>query len=99
MRAAVAESYGTAKGLAFSQVAVAGKTGTAELGVTKEYVNSWSMGFFPYEKPKYAFAVMIEKGHKSNLTGATFAMRQVIEWMINERPEYVGLPAANIPQP
>ncbi|OHA84725.1 MAG: hypothetical protein A2591_03330 [Candidatus Yonathbacteria bacterium RIFOXYD1_FULL_52_36] len=93
MRAAVAADYGTAKGLAFSQVAVAGKTGTAELGLTKEYVNSWTMGFFPYENPKYAFVVMMEKGHKSNLTGATFAMRQVIEWMINERPEYVGLPA------
>lgn len=92
MRAAVAEEYGTAKGLAFSQVAVAGKTGTAELGLTKEYVNSWTMGFFPYENPKYAFVVMMEKGHKSNLTGATFAMRQVVEWMIKNRPEYVGLP-------
>lgn len=40
---------------------MAGKSGTAELGVTKQLVNSWTSGYFPYENPKYAFVVIMEK--------------------------------------
>ena len=60
MRMAVTE--GTASGLNTSSVNIAAKTGTAELDVAKKYINSWVIGFFPYEKPKYAFAVVMEKG-------------------------------------
>ena len=87
MRLAVLE--GTAKGLNAYDVHVAGKTGTAELGAQKQFVNSWVMGFFPYENPRYAFAVVMEKGPASNLTGATYVMRQVLDWMARERPEYL----------
>jgi penicillin-binding protein 2 len=72
---------GTVKGLNISGVTVAGKSGTAELGITKELVNSWISGYFPYENPKYAFVVMMEKGSRHNLTGAVFAMRETLEWM------------------
>lgn len=83
---------GTAAALVFPDVAVAAKTGTAELGVAKQYVNSWTTGFFPYENPQYAFAVVMERGPVANTVGASFIMRQVIDWMRTNRPEYVGLP-------
>lgn len=87
MRMAVTE--GTAGGLSMPEVAVAAKTGTAELGTAKEYVNSWVVGFFPYEKPKYAFVVMMERGPRANLIGGVYIMRRLFEWMALERPHYL----------
>ena len=70
-------------------VSIAAKTGTAELGVTKKTVNSWSTGFWPYENPHYAFAVLMEKGDRENTVGATYAMQEVVNWMILNTPEYL----------
>ena len=86
MREAV--TYGSATGLNVSYVEVAVKTGTAEIGSGKKYVHSWSIGFFPYRNPRYAFAVVMEKGPSSNSIGATSVMRQVIDWIQNNTPEY-----------
>jgi penicillin-binding protein 2 len=83
---------GTARGLNIPGVSIAGKTGTAELDAGKQYTNSWVMGFFPYDNPRYAFAIVMEKGPRTNLTGATFAMRGTVEWMVQNRPGYLGLP-------
>lgn len=80
--------YGTAKGLNLSNVEIAAKTGTAELGVSKENVNSSVVGFFPYQEPKYAFVVMLEQGSRSNLIGGVAVMRQVLDWINIYRPEY-----------
>lgn len=88
MRQGVAEG-GTAAGLNTSAVDVAGKTGTAELGTRKQFVNSWVIGFFPYEKPKYAFAVVMEKGPVGNLLGGTYVMRTLLDWMVANTPEYL----------
>jgi penicillin-binding protein 2 len=88
MRQGVTEG-GTAAGLNTSAVDVAGKTGTAELGSRKQFVNSWVIGFFPYEKPKYAFAMVMEKGPATNLTGATYVMRTLLDWMAVNTPEYL----------
>ena len=87
MRQAVTD--GTAKGLYIPQVKVAAKTGTAQLGTTKTYVNSLVVGFFPYDNPKYAFAVIMEKGKQSNTIGALYIMRQLLEWMAENTPEYL----------
>ncbi len=81
MRMAVAGDIGTAKGLRISGLDVAAKSGTAELGVSKQLVNSWITGYFPYENPQYAFVVVMEKGSRDNLKGAVFAARQTLEWM------------------
>ncbi len=81
MRMAVTSDIGTGKGLQISGVEIAAKSGTAELGVSKQLVNSWTTGYFPYENPKYAFVVVMEKGSRNNLKGAVFAARQTIEWM------------------
>jgi penicillin-binding protein 2 len=80
---------GTGVALNLPYVNVATKTGTAELGVSKSKVNSWITGFWPYEKPKYAFAVMLERGSVHNLIGAAAAMRQQLDWMHLYTPEYL----------
>lgn len=72
---------GTASGLNVPYVKVAAKTGTAELGVSKAFVNSWVTGFFPYENPRYAFTVMMERGPRTNIYGATLVMRELLDWM------------------
>mgnify|MGYP001562674318 FL=1 len=87
MRLGVRE--GTNKGLNSPAVEVAAKTGTAELGETRAKVNSWVTGFFPYQKPRYAFVLVLEKGSRNNLVGATFAMRQLLDWMAIYTPEYL----------
>lgn len=83
---------GTAVGLNVGSVNVAAKTGTAELGALKEDVNSWVMGFWPYEKPKYAFAMVMEKGSRSNLVGSVSAMRLFLDWLAIHAPEYLKTP-------
>lgn len=87
MRQGVLE--GTAKGLDTPAVKIAAKTGTAELGVSKEKVNSWVTGFFPYDNPRYSFAVVMEKGPRSNTIGGVFVMRQLFDWMKIYTPEYL----------
>ncbi len=93
MRMAVTDS--TAIGLNTKDVAIAAKTGTAELGAKKQFVNSWVVGFFPYENPKYAFALVMEKGPVKNLVGATSVMRQVIDFMARNTREYLVNDANN----
>jgi penicillin-binding protein 2 len=66
----------------------AGKSGTAELGVSKANVNSWITGFWPYENPKYAFAVTLEHGSVENLIGAAAVMRATIDKVHAIEPEY-----------
>lgn len=79
---------GTAKALNVPYVELAAKTGTAELGVTKQNVNSWVMGFWPYEEPRYAFATVMEKGPATNLVGSASVMRGLLDWMSINTPEY-----------
>ena len=87
MRQGVLE--GTASGLSTGSVALAAKTGTAELGFAKEYVNSWATGFFPYENPRYAFVVVMERGPRGNTLGGVYVMRQLLDWMALHTPEYL----------
>ena len=81
--------FGTGSALNLPYVSVAAKTGTAEVGTLKKSVNSWVIGFFPYENPRFAFAVVMEKGSPKNLIGAPYVMRQLFEWMAQETPEYL----------
>lgn len=86
MRDAV--QFGTAQGVSVPYVKVAAKTGTAEVGISKSLVNSWVIGFFPYDDPEYAFAILMERGPVKNLVGGTYVMRQVLDWIQENRPEY-----------
>jgi penicillin-binding protein 2 len=86
MREAV--TYGTAAALNVSYVDAAAKTGTAQIGLAKNKVNSWIVGFFPYENPRYAFTVMMEAGPSEGGVSASSVMRQLLDWMSLNTPEY-----------
>ena len=81
-------TYGTSVGLNVPYVEAAAKTGTAEIGAGKRYVHSWSVGFFPYDNPRYAWTVIMEKGPADNIFGATGVMRHVFDWISIYSPEY-----------
>ena len=87
MRLAVTE--GTAKALNVQYVTIAAKTGTAEVGVLKDKVNSWVTGFFPYENPKYAFVLMLERGPRANIFGAPGVMLGVFDDMWRKDSPYI----------
>ena len=98
MRKTVNFPGGTARSLERSDVAIAAKSGTAEVGIGNEFVNSWAAGFWPYEEPKYAFILMMDKAPRSNALGATRIMGNVVQWMSVNRPEYLGLATSTSPQ-
>jgi penicillin-binding protein 2 len=83
-------TQGTAVALNVPYVEIAAKTGTAELGVAKDRVNSWVTGFFPYKDPEYAFIILMENGSVKNLVGASYVSRQVFDWMHANTPEYLS---------
>ncbi len=87
MRLSVTE--GTSKAMSYPDFAVAGKSGTAELGVSKQNVNSWIVGFWPYENPRYAFATVMEHGPVTNLMGSASVMRRLFDWMRVNTPQYL----------
>ncbi len=90
MRKTVITAGGTARGLERQDVAIAAKSGTAEIGAGNAYVNSWAAGFWPYDEPKYAFILLMDKAPRSNALGATRIMGGVFDWMAINRPEYLN---------
>lgn len=96
MRLTVTE--GTMKTLDVPYVKFAGKTGTAQLGTLKKYINSWSLGFWPAEKPKFAFVVLLEKGPSDAKYGATSVMRLFLDWMNIYGRQYLYDSASSLPQ-
>ena len=46
------------------------------------------MGFFHYDEPKYAWAVVMERGPASNTIGATSVTRQLFDWIAVYNPKY-----------
>lgn len=87
MRLAVTD--GTLTVLNVPYVSIAAKSGTAELGTQKKYINSWVVGFFPYDHPRYAFAALLERGPATATVGATAAMKNLFEWMSIYAPDYL----------
>lgn len=77
MRLAVTE--GTAQALQNPTIPVAAKTGTAQIkGNTR--VNSWAIGFFPSDAPRYAFVVLMEDGPKVSSSAAN-AFKGVLTYL------------------
>jgi len=70
MRMGVTGARGIISSLRNAPISVAAKTGTAEFGVKDRngYLTShaWIIGFYPYEKPEYAFAILLEGGDDSS---------------------------------
>ncbi|KYQ86743.1 MULTISPECIES: penicillin-binding protein 2 [Thermoactinomyces] len=50
---------GTASSLKNATWSLAGKTGTAQIGVDKDRYNKWMIGFGPVETPRYSVAVLL----------------------------------------
>jgi cell division protein FtsI/penicillin-binding protein 2 len=69
---------------------IAAKTGTAQLGNRNQWMNSWVVGFWPYQNPRYAFATLMERAPAGTLSGASPGMRPFFEWLIAEKPEYIS---------
>ncbi len=86
MRMAVTE--GTATALNLPSVKVAAKSGTAQVGLGNTNTNSWIIGFFPYDNPKYSFAILMERGPKAASGNATRVMSEVVDYMGVYTPEY-----------
>ena len=91
MRMAVTSdrSDATVKALNIPGIEIAGKTGTAQIGARNEWMNSWSVGFWPADNPKYAYAVVLEKAPAGTLSGASPGLNPFFYWLIAEKPEYV----------
>lgn len=89
-------TQGTAQVLSIPGLRVAAKTGSAEVGVSKSKINAWITGFFPYENPKFSFAIVMEKGDRDSNAGAAFIMRQLLLWMQENGMDYVSLDGAGV---
>jgi len=70
MAAVVEDEKGTGRRARSQTVRLAIKTGTA--GNPAGGLDSIIIGFFPYEKPRYAFAFRLEGGGRAELQGAFF---------------------------
>jgi peptidoglycan glycosyltransferase len=68
---------GTGRAAALPGIAVAGKTGTAEISKKKK-THAWFVGFAPAENPKVAIAVIIEEAGTGGRVAAPVA-REVME--------------------
>ncbi|MFT7327932.1 MAG: penicillin-binding protein 2 [Crocinitomicaceae bacterium] len=86
MRDTVTE--GTAKIIDLPYVQMAAKTGTAQVGINNEFYNSWIIGFFPYDEPKYAFSIVMERALSDSDGSAGRAMRNFMEGVQNNYPEF-----------
>ncbi len=71
-------------------LSVAAKTGTAQTGVNNQYDNSWVEGFFPYDHPQYAFAVVLERGPPGSGEQAVNVMRELFDSLHAQNSPYVG---------
>lgn len=73
----VAHPRGTGyKTVRLKEVTIAGKTGTAENGGGKND-HAWFAGFVPAQRPKYAFAVVIEHGGSGSRVAGPVAQKLV----------------------
>lgn len=70
---------GTAKMLQVPYMNIAAKTGSAQVGVRKDRMNSWIIGFYPYEDPQYAFALLAERGPKTGAPNVGWSLRYALD--------------------
>jgi penicillin-binding protein 2 len=89
MRLAVTSPDGTARALNVVGISIAGKTGTAQVGNKNQWMHSWTIGFWPAENPRYAFATVLEQAPAGTLAGSAPAMRPFFEWLTWNKTQYV----------
>ena len=78
LRMVVADEHGTAHGTVdCAEVAIAGKTGTAETGGGRPS-HAWFAGYVPADRPRLAFVVVLEHGGSGALAAGPVAKRLVL---------------------
>ena len=93
----VSDRQGTGyKTVRLNEVAIAGKTGTAEQGGQKPD-HAWFAGYVPADKPKIAFVVVLESagsgGHAAGPVARRFVQAMLAHGLLEHRP--VPGPSAN----
>ncbi|MEA3346204.1 MAG: penicillin-binding protein 2 [Chloroflexota bacterium] len=88
LRGAVA--WGTARGANLPEVAVAGKTGTAEFPGPKDeegnlLTHAWFTAFAPYEDPEIALVVFVAGGGEGTSTAVPIAA-QILRYYFSQNP-------------
>lgn len=81
MRLAV--TAGSAKRLSAFPIAVAGKTGTAQIGGTDE-THSWFTSFAPYDNPELVLTVLVEGGGEGTEAALPIAEEALREYFLRE---------------
>ncbi|HEV3245531.1 MAG TPA: penicillin-binding transpeptidase domain-containing protein [Candidatus Paceibacterota bacterium] len=71
-------------------IELAVKTGTAQIGSHNQWVNSWIVGYWPADDPKYAFAVVLEKGPSTETYNAEASMIPFFQWLVANQQQYVN---------
>lgn len=79
---------GTARIINRPYISSAAKTGTAQVGANNEFYNSWIIGFFPYEDPRYSFSIVMERAPKDQDGSAGRAMSSFINSVQENYPEF-----------
>ncbi len=99
MRLAV--TVGTATEIDLPQVAVAGKTGSAEFPGPRDYkgalpTHAWFTTFAPYEDPQIALIVFIEGGGEGSLVAVPVA-KEILNYVFTAPPEGVESVPTTLP--
>lgn len=96
MVADVEDSDGTGTRAFIKGFRICAKTGTAQNerggSIDKSEATTWFLSFAPYDKPRYAVVVMVERGSSGGGTCAPVA-KQIYEALL-EREQQTGTPAA-----
>jgi penicillin-binding protein 2 len=88
LRGVISEGTGKSPFRGFD-IAVAGKTGTAQMQGGKQDDYAWFVGYAPADKPKYCIAILIEQGgHGGSIAGP--AARQIFAKLFNKKVEHVN---------
>lgn len=74
---------GSSKSLSGLSVAVAGKTGTAQVGENKD-PHAWWTGFAPYENPEIVLTILVENGGEGSAVAVPIA-KEVLGWYFSDR--------------
>ena len=75
--------YGSARSLSTLPIAVAGKTGTAQVGNAGDF-HAWFTSFGPYESPEIVVTVLVEEGGEGSAVATPIA-REIYRWWAQNR--------------
>jgi penicillin-binding protein 2 len=85
MRGVVNEGSGTAYGSRIQNIAMSGKTGTAQASGQGVHDHAWFIAFAPSESPSVSIAVLIEHGGHGSSASAPVA-KIITENLLKQRP-------------